>query len=281
LYRVHFGLNERPFGITPDTSYAFATASHQEALNTLVVALNSGEGFIKITGPVGAGKTLLCRRFLATLGDKYFTAYLHNPSLQPTALLLAVADELGLKLDSAQQQAQLAKHINKRLLDLARAGKKVVFCVDEAQSAPLESLEALRLLSNLETEKRKLLHLVLFGQPELNRKLADPSVRQLSQRIAFHYELKGLRQDELESYVEHRLKVAGYGGGRLFSSAALARLHRYSQGLPRLVNILANKALLAAYGEGEAAVAARHVNAAARDTEGVSGGSWWSPPFFG
>jgi len=280
LYRVHFGLNERPFGITPDTSYAFATASHQEALNTLVVALSSGEGFIKITGPVGAGKTLLCRRFLATLGDKYFTAYLHNPSLAPTALLLAVADELGLKLDPAQQQTQLLKHINKRLLDLARGGKKVVFCVDEAQSVPLESLEALRLLSNLETEKRKLLHLVLFGQPELNRKLADPSVRQLLQRIAFHYELKGLRQDELASYVEHRLKVAGYSGGRLFSNPALARLHRYSRGLPRLVNILANKALLAAYGEGEATVATRHVKAAARDTEAVGAGRWWFP-FFG
>jgi len=279
LYRVHFGLKERPFGITPDTSFALATSSHQEALNTLAVALASGEGFIKITGAVGAGKTLLCRRFLATLGDKYFTAYMPNPSLDPASLLLVVADELRLKLDPAQRQVQLVKQINKRLLDLARSGKTVVFCVDEAQSAPLESLEALRLLSNLETEKRKLMHLVLFGQPELNRKLADPSVRQLSQRIAFHYDLKGLRRDEIASYVDHRLNVAGYRGGHLFSRPALASLHRYSQGLPRLVNILANKALLAAYGEGEATVAARHVKAAARDTEGVRSGSWWSSFF--
>ncbi|OIR07187.1 hypothetical protein GALL_107760 [mine drainage metagenome] len=275
MYLAHFGLSERPFGITPDTSYAFAATAHQEALNTLVVALKSGEGFIKITGQVGTGKTLLCRRFLATLGEKYHTAYLPNPSLAPLPLLLAVADELGLKLDANEQQFQLIKQINKRLLDLARAGKTVVFCVDEAQTAPLESLEALRLLSNLETEKRKLMHVVLFGQPELNQKLADPSVRQLQQRIAFSYNMKGLRRNELGYYLTHRLQVAGYRGSALFSLPALGRLYRYSGGIPRLVNILAHKSLLAAYGEGKATVAGRHVSAAARDTEGVKLRRWW------
>ena len=278
MYLAHFGLVDRPFGITPDTKYAYSAAVHQEALNTLLVALRSGEGFIKITGEVGTGKTLLCRRFLASLGDNYFTAYLPNPALEPLPMLLAVADELGLKLDASGQKFQHVKHINKRLLDLAREGKTVVLCVDEAQTVPLESLEALRLLSNLETEKRKLVHVVLFGQPELNQKLADPSVRQLLQRIAFNYHMKGLRREELGHYLTHRLQVAGYHGGPLFSRAALARLYRYSKGVPRLVNILANKSLLAAYGEGKAAVGRRHMNEAAHDTEGIKRRSWW---FFG
>ncbi len=159
----------------------------------------------------------------------------------------------------------------------ARMGKTVVLCVDEAQTAPLESLEALRLLSNLETEKRKLLHVVLFGQPELNQKLADPAVRQLLQRIAFHYHLPSLPPHELACYVEHRLKVSGYCGAQLFTAGAMRRLVKYSKGIPRLVNILANKSLLAAYGEGVSQITAQHVIAAARDTEGVKLKPWWSP----
>lgn len=275
MYLAHFGLSERPFGITPDTTYVYSAVSHQEALNTLLIALNSGEGFIKITGEVGTGKTLLCRRFLATLGDDYVTVYLPNPSLAPLPLLYAVAEELGLSLTDNESQFNVVKHINQRLLDLSGEGKTVVFCVDEAQSAPLESLEALRLLSNLETEKSKLIHVVLFGQPELNQNLADPSVRQLLQRIAFHYHLPGLRRDELGYYLTHRLKVAGYRGIPLFSRTAISRLFRYSRGIPRLVNILANKALLVAYGEGKAIVDGKHVTAAARDTEAVNVGPRW------
>ena len=274
MYLAHFGLVERPFGITPDTEYAYSAASHQEALNTLLIALQSGEGFIKITGEVGTGKTMLCRRFLATLGPDYFSAYLPNPALAPLPLLLAVADELGLKLDPSEQQFQLIKQINQRLLDLADEGKTVVFCVDEAQTAPLESLEALRLLSNLETEKRKLLHLVLFGQPELDVKLSDPSVRQLLQRIAFHHRMEGLRRDELGHYLTHRLRVAGYRGSPIFSRPALSRLYQYSKGIPRLVNILAHKSMLAAFGEGKVSVGRVHVTEAARDTEGVKVSSW-------
>ena len=274
MYLTHFGFTQRPFGITPDTSFAFDALAHQEALNTLMVALKSGEGFIKITGQVGTGKTMLCRRFLSALGERFKTIYLPNPSLAPLPLAIAVADELGLKLEPGEQQFQLVKQINKRLLDLARAGKTVVLCVDEAQTAPLESLEALRMLSNLETEKRKLMHVVLFGQPELNQNLADPSVRQLRQRIAFTYNMQGLSRSELPHYITHRLQVAGYRGPPLFSRRALGRLYGYSQGIPRLVNILANKSLLAAFGEGDPAVEAHHVSAAARDTEGVRMTFW-------
>lgn len=277
MYLAHFGLSEKPFGITPDTTFAYSASAHQEAFNTLMIALDSGEGFIKITGEVGTGKTLLCRRFLATLGDEYFTAYLPNPSLSSHHLLCAVAEELGMTVDTGEAQFQVIKHINQRLLDLAQAGKTVVLCVDEAQAAPLESLEALRLLSNLETERRKLIHLVLFGQPELNRNLDDPSVRQLKQRIAFHYHLPGLQQNELGDYLNHRLHVAGHQGLPLFSLAALSRLFRHSRGIPRLVNILAHKSLLAAYGEGRDFVEGKHVAVAARDTEGARLGLW---PFY-
>lgn len=269
MYLAHFGLAERPFSITPDTSFIYSATAHQEALNTLLIGLASGEGFIKITGEVGTGKTLLCRRFLATLGDEYFSVYLPNPSLEPLPLLLAVAEELGLTLDPGETQFQLIKHINQRLLSLSQAGQTVICCVDEAQAAPLASLEALRLLSNLETEKHKLIHVVLFGQPELDVHLADPSVRQLQQRIAFHYHLPGLRREEFEFYLDHRLKVAGHQGAPLFSSAAAQQLYQASRGTPRLVNILANKALLAAYGEGRTSIEPRHVIAAARDTAGV------------
>lgn len=287
MYLEFFGLSERPFGITPDTGFIYSAAAHQEALNTLLIGLASGEGFIKITGEVGTGKTLLCRRFLASLGEQYVSVYIPNPSLAPLALLQAVAQELELELEpepgggAAEQlgsnQFALIKHINARLLELTQQGHTVVCCVDEAQAAPLESLEALRLLSNLETEKSKLIHLVLFGQPELNTHLGDPSVRQLLQRIAFHYHLSGLRFEEFEHYLQHRLQVAGYQGPPLFARNAAQQLFRDSQGVPRLVNILANKALLAAYGEGRRHVTLAHVRAAARDTEGVRRSNTWLP----
>ena len=175
LFRSHFGLQELPFGITPDTSFAYACASHQEALNTLLVAVKNGEGFIKITGEVGTGKTLLCRRFLSTLDDTYVSAYIPNPYLEPRTLLFALAEELGVVLGKEDDQHHLIKGLSEALLGFASSGKSVVLCLDEAQAMPIETLEALRLLTNLETEKRKLLQVVLFGQPELDDKLAQES----------------------------------------------------------------------------------------------------------
>jgi MSHA biogenesis protein MshM len=266
MYRNHFGLRELPFGITPDTSYFFACAGSQQALNTLLIAAKNGEGFIKITGEVGTGKTLLCRKFMATLGADFVTAYIPNPALEPRSLMLALADELEIVLEPEVEQHQLLKSIMRRLLEHAVAGKRVLLCIDEAQAMPLETLEALRLLTNLETEKRKLLQIVLFGQPELNQKLQSPAIRQLAQRITFHYHLGPLTADDLEFYVSHRLSVAGFSGSRLFSRAAMKRLRQASGGIPRLVNILAHKALMLTYGEGRQQVLARHVNGAARDT---------------
>jgi len=275
LYLKHFGLTELPFGITPDTSFTYLVQYHQEALNTLLLALNEGEGFVKISGEVGTGKTLLCRRLLQTLDDGWVSAYLPNPNFDANTLFLALAEELGIPDAAELDQYHLIRRINLVLLDHARAKKRVVVCIDEAQAMSIETLEALRLLSNLETEKRKLLQIVLFGQPELDEKLHRPEVRQLLQRIAFHYRLGRLKKDEIGNYVAHRLRVAGYLGEGLFSPAALRALHRASGGTPRLINILAHKSLMSVFGEGRQIAKRRHVRGACKDTEGAHRLGWF------
>lgn len=274
MYRAHFGLHEAPFGITPDTGFFFTSPHAQQALNTLLVAARNGEGFIKITGEVGTGKTLLCRKFMATLGPDFVTAYIPNPYLEPRTLMLALADELEIALDKDVDQHQLLKSITLRLMDLAAQDKRALLCLDEAQAIPIESLEALRLLTNLETEKRKLLQIVLFGQPELNRHLELDAIRQLAQRITFHYHLGPLSRDDMEYYLAHRLRVAGYTGSRLFSRGAIAKLFSASRGVPRLVNILAHKSLMLSYGEGKQQVSRKHMALAARDTLARKPGLW-------
>jgi len=266
IYLSHFGLREPPFGITPDTSFFYSCASSQEALNTLLVAVANGEGFIKITGEVGTGKTLLCRKFLATLDDNWVSAYVPNPNLEPRTLLLGLAEELGVKLDGALDQHHMLKALNLALLDFARQKKRVVVCLDETQAMPIESLETLRLLTNLETEKRKLVQVILFGQPELDEKLAQDAIRQLRQRITFQHHMGVLTREESEHYLNHRLAIAGYSGDEVFVPAAAKVIYRASRGVPRLINILANKAMMLAYGEGTRKVDARHARAAIADT---------------
>jgi MSHA biogenesis protein MshM len=277
VYLAHFGLREMPFGLTPDTAYTFSTRAHQEALNTLLIAADAGEGFIKITGEIGTGKTLLCRRFLHTVADDVITCYLPNPDLTPRTLLLTLAEELGETLPASADHYTLHKTLNRRLLELAEGGWRIIVCLDEAQALSAPSLEALRLLSNLETEKRKLMQVVLFGQPELDARLRQPDLRQLRQRIAFAYRLEGMSSVEVGRYVEHRLRVAGHVGAPLFTAAAVRQLRRASAGTPRLVNILAHKALLATFGEGAATAEARHVRAAMRDGSARNAGlrSWF------
>ncbi|MBU1425317.1 MAG: AAA family ATPase [Gammaproteobacteria bacterium] len=287
MYEAHFGLREMPFSLTPDTSFFFACTNYQEGLNTLLVAARTGEGFIKIVGEVGNGKTLLCRKFLATLSTdrstttdigtqdggtsgrhaaKFITAYIPNPYLEPRSLLLALADEFRLEIDGFADQHQLLKELTRTLLNFAREGKRVLVCLDEAQAMPLESLEVLRLLTNLETEKRKLMQVVLFGQPELDERLKQNSVRQLRQRISFQYQLNGLHRDEMDRYLRHRLAVAGFQGETLFNAGAVDLLHRVTHGTPRLANIIAHKAMMLAFAEGRQQIQARHVRKAAADT---------------
>lgn len=275
MYRAHFGLSQAPFGITPDTEFVYPSNSHREGLNLLHFALASGEGFIKVVGEIGTGKTLLCRNFLAELGPEWKAAYLPNPQIEPRAFLREVADDLGTAAGEPEA-AHVVKRLHRRLLDLARNGRKVVLCIDEAQTMPRLTLESLRLLSNLETEKRKLLHIVLFGQPELDEMLAAHAVRQLRQRIAFHHQLRRLDANEVGDYVEQRLRIAGHSGEPIFAAAAIKALQQHAGGTPRLLNVLAHKSLLAAFGEGQPQVAARHVKTAARDTEGaLQPRGWW------
>jgi MSHA biogenesis protein MshM len=275
-YLRHFGLREAPFGITPDTSYFFPCRATQEAFNTLVVAVSNGEGFIKITGEVGTGKTLLCRKFLAALDPGWVSAYVPNPSFEPRTLYLALAEELGLLVSASLDQHQLLKAITRTLLDLARQRKRAVLCMDESQAMSLQTLEALRLLTNLETEKRKLMQVVLFGQPELDRKLASASIRQLLQRITFQHHMNGLEESEVGAYVSHRLAVAGFTGRALLAPAALPALHRASGGIPRLVNVLMHKAMLLVYGEGRWTVERGDVRTAASDTPAAEPRNrWW------
>jgi MSHA biogenesis protein MshM len=268
MYLELFGLDDYPFALTPDTAFCFASQTHREALNVLLVALAGGEGFIKMTGEVGLGKTLLCRRLLNALDDRYVTAYVPNPHLSPGSMRLALSRELGMRLPRARYtQDELVEWLNTELLRLAGAGKRVVLCLDEAQELPTQTLEAVRLLTNLETEKRKLLQVVLFGQPELDRRLTERRLRQLRQRITFAYRLRPLDRVSTTQYVEHRLHVAGWRGESPFTPGALKRLHRASGGTPRLINILSHKALLSAYGPGERRVRSASMRAAIRDTE--------------
>jgi MSHA biogenesis protein MshM len=279
-YLAHFGLREPPFGITPDTSYFFCCRSSQEALNTLLVAIGNGDGFVKITGEVGAGKTLLCRKLLGTLGPTWVSAYIPNPSFEPKSLMVALAEELEVPVDVGIDQHRLLRAVTRALLDVARARRRVLLCIDESQSMPLETLEALRLLTNLETEKRKLLQVVLFGQPELDRKLESPSIRQLRQRIMFEHRLDGLAEHEVGAYVAHRMSVAGYARAPVLDNGERRTLHRASRGLPRLINILMHKAMLLTYGEGAPSVAHRHLRAAIADTPTASRARpwWWLLP---
>jgi MSHA biogenesis protein MshM len=267
MYLQHFGLKEYPFTITPDTSFYYATRSLQEALNTLLIAIQSGEGFVKITGEVGTGKTLLCRRLLKALAPSCKVAFIPNPYLDPHALLMTLTTEFGVAFKPDFTHHDMIDALNRKLLTFADEGDHVVVCLDEVQAMPLETLEALRLLSNLETEKRKLIQVVIFGQPELEERINHPSIRQLRQRIGFEYQLKGLQWSELGFYLNHRMHIAGYQGGMVFTPASLRLLYRYANGIPRLLNILAHKSLLSAFGRGQQGVSAEDVRAAIMDTQ--------------
>ncbi len=269
MYLEHFGMQKMPFSITPDTCFFYNYGSYQEALNVLLVAIRSGEGFIKITGEVGTGKTLLCRKVLNSLDENFFTAFLTNPCLTPAGLRMALADELGIQYARNLGQHRLLKQITDRLIELNAQGQQVILLLDEAQALPDDSMEALRLLTNLETEKSKLLQVVLFGQPELDERLAQTKLRQLRQRVTFSYELVSIDQDGLAGYLSHRLLVAGYQGKPLFTTDGLDALYQVSRGVPRLINILAHKTLMIAYGRGASHIIKEHIRLAAADTEGV------------
>jgi MSHA biogenesis protein MshM len=268
MYEQFFGLEEKPFSLTPDTEYYYRFSGHQEALNVLLVALRNGEGFVRIIGEVGTGKTLLCRQVLNVLQNDCATVYIPNPLLTPRELYQAIVSELKLEVPEDATLQHLNQRIFKELIRLREMERPLVVLIDEAQAMPLQSLEALRLLSNLETEKEKLLHIFFFAQPEFERRLSQPELRQLRQRITYSYNLPALRQQEVAGYIEHRLQVAGYQGRSIFRPAAVRKLHKASQGVPRLINLLAHKSLLAAFGKSRQQIDKGLVAAAIKDTRG-------------
>jgi MSHA biogenesis protein MshM len=279
MYLGHFSLREAPFSITPDTDFFYPHEGAQASLNMLLVALRSGEGFLKVVGELGCGKTVLCRQLLKTLQGEFVTAYIPNPDMGPDDLLLALADELGVAIAHPVQRHAVMNGIGACLVQHARQGKRVLVCIDEAQAIPVRTVESLRLLSNLETEKRKLLQIVLLGQPDLNTKLARPEIRQLLQRITFSEYLGPMQLDRVPVYLAHRLSTAALDDATdadLFTPQAAAAIAQASGGVPRLINVLAHKSLMLAYGEGVHSVTAEHARLAAADTQGLKRPQpWW------
>ncbi|NOQ42185.1 MAG: AAA family ATPase [Desulfuromusa sp.] len=269
MYEQFFGLKEKPFSLTPDTDFLFRFSGHQEALNVLLVALRNGEGFVRVSGEVGTGKTLLCRQLLKLLQEDCATVYLPNPLLTPLELYQAISHDLQLDLPGDASMQQLLQGIFSELVRLRTIKRPLIVLIDEAQAMPYRSLEALRLLSNLETEKAKLLHIIFFAQPEFELRLAKVNLRQLRQRITFSYTLKALHRQEIFAYLDHRLRVAGFQGNNLFTPAAVRLLHKASNGVPRLINLLAHKALLVAYGKGGRKIDRNMIRAAVKDTSGL------------
>ena len=248
LYLDHFGLDEPPFRITPHTDFFYAGANRGPILEALLYALQDEEGIIKVSGEVGSGKTMLCRMLLERLGDRVDTVYLANPSLSQQEILAAIGEDLGLELPAAGTHG-MTRVLQKALLERHAAGRRVVLLIDEAHAMPPESLEEVRLLSNLETRQGKLLQIVLFGQPELDNRLAQQDLRQLRERITQHFQLDPLPQADVAAYLDFRLRAAGYRGPNPFSRAAIELIAAASEGLTRRINILADKALLAAFSQ--------------------------------
>ena len=266
MYLEHFGLDEPPFRITPVTVFFFSGANRGEILDALIYSLSEAEGIVKVSGEVGSGKTMLCRMLLERLPEHVETIYLANPSLSREEMLYAIADALGLSIDG--KRVGIVMHsIQNKLEEKAREGKRVVVLVDEAHAMPLDTLEELRLLYNLQVGNDKLLQIILFGQPELNAKLDQPNMRQLKDRIVHHFHMQPLSRNALESYLMFRMRAAGYRGPDIFSPNAIKLIADASNGLMRRINILADKSLLSAFVEDTHNIEVRHVQAAMRDSE--------------
>ncbi|MDX8385052.1 MAG: AAA family ATPase [Gallionella sp.] len=266
MYLEHFGLNEPPYRITPVTVFFFSGANRGEILDALIYSISDVEGIIKVSGEVGSGKTMLCRMLLEKLPDHIEAIYLANPSLSREEMLYAIADGLGLNIKD-ERVGIIMQSIQNKLEEKAREGKRIVVLVDEAHAMPLDTLEELRLLYNLQVGNAKLLQIVLFGQPELNAKLEQPNMRQLKDRIAHHFNMQPLSRSTLESYLMFRMRQAGYHGPDIFSADAIKCIADASDGLMRRINILADKSLLAAFVEDTHSIEVRHVKAAMRDSE--------------
>jgi general secretion pathway protein A len=271
VYLDFYGLTEPPFDITPNPRFLFYSPKHREAYNHLLYGLRERKGFVQLTGEVGAGKTTLCRAILEQLDSRYATALILNPVMNADELIQTIAHEFGLPVEGLDRRETLAV-INQFLLQQVENGRESVLIIDEAQDLTEDLLEQVRLLSNFETDNRKLLQIVLLGQPELRDRLNSHRLRQLRQRITVRYHLPPLTRHEVTEYVQHRLHVSGGNGTPYFTWAALWRVYRYAQGIPRLVNAVCDKALLAGFVSQRACIDFRLVNRAIRELEGQISG---------
>jgi type II secretory pathway predicted ATPase ExeA len=267
MYYGFFGLSQPPFKITPDTDMFFDGGNRGAILEALIYAISQGEGIIKVTGEVGSGKTMLCRMLQTRLPNNVETVYLANPSVSRDEILHAIAFELQLTVPKDANRIEVMHRINDYLLERHAERKQVVLFVEESQSMPLSTLEEVRLLSNLETNHHKLLQIVLFGQPELDENLRLPEIRQLRERITHSFTLAPFAATDVGPYLTFRLRAAGYRGPDLFNGRVVDYISRVSEGLTRRVNIIADKALLAAFADGTHNVTLKHAKAAVRDTE--------------
>ncbi len=267
MYLEFYGLKTAPFDITPNPRFLFHSIKHREAFNHLLYGIRERKGFVQLTGEVGAGKTTLCRALLEQLDGHYSTALILNPVLNADELMRAIAMEFGLQVKGLDRLETIAA-ISNFLLKQTREGKDTVLIVDEAQDLTEDLLEQVRLISNIETDDRKLLQIVLMGQPELRDRLNSHRLRQLRQRITVRYHLMPLTRNEVGQYIHHRLALAGSNGVPTFTLPALWRVFGYSKGIPRLVNAVCDKALLAGFVEHSYRINYRMVGRAIRELEG-------------
>ena len=267
MYYEYFGLKQPPFKITPDTSMFFPGGNRGAVLQALIYAITEGEGIVKVVGEVGTGKTMLCRMLEIELPENVEVVYLANPSLSPENILHAIAFEMKLNVTETDNRLKVMNELQHYLLDRHAENRQVVVFVEEAQGMPIATLEEIRLLSNLETTQNKLLQIVLFGQPELDAMIATRKIRQLKERITYSFQLAPFKGDEVKDYLNSRMRTCGYRSEDVFSASAVSVITKYSKGLLRRINILADKSLLAAYATNTHNVKASHVKTAARDSE--------------
>jgi general secretion pathway protein A len=280
MYASFFGLSEAPFSIAPDPRFLYMSRKHREAMAHLAYGIQEGGGFVQLTGEVGTGKTTLCRCLLMQLPNHVDAALILNPQIKNSELLAALCDEMGIEYAKDATPIRLLNALNEHLLETYAQGRRTVLIIEEAQLLTRAVLEQVRILTNLETTRQKLLQIILIGQPELSSTLGRSDLRQLSQRITARYHLEPLSLGDTREYVKYRLAVAGCTRS-LFSGTALRRVHKYSGGVPRLINVICDRALLGAYARNEKSVSARVVRKAAGEVLGDSarhrGRTWWAP----
>ena len=266
MYEEYFGLSRSPFKISPDTSLFFEGGKRGDILGALVYAIHRGEGIIKVVGEVGSGKTMLCRMLQLKLPKSVEIIYIANPSVSAEDILFVIAYELELPTTKDASKHEVVNMLHDYLLQRHIENKQVVLFIEEAQGMPIDTLEEIRLLSNLETDQHKLLQIILFGQPELDENLSKKSIRQLRERITHSFDLSPLTQNEIHKYLNFRMREVGYTGPELITSSLAKKVAQYSDGLLRRINIIGDKILLSAFAEGTHNLTSKHVVAAVNDS---------------